>query len=120
MVWIIQRRIDSMFEVVELLVNVMGEKCKENQYGCFSQRSLRTQGKGERFKISKGRKSDDGDQRSEKATGFRVGARNDGFRILIPIPIPNSAGPPFARSMADWRMSENDGKCLAQSHGEHP
>jgi len=40
-------------------------------------------GKRDGFKISKGRKSDDGDQRSEKATGFRVGARNDGKCLTL-------------------------------------
>jgi hypothetical protein len=29
-VWIIQARTESMIEVVELLVNVMGENCKKN------------------------------------------------------------------------------------------
>jgi hypothetical protein len=40
-----------MIEVVELLVNLVGENCKKNQYEVLSQRSLRTQGKGDRFKI---------------------------------------------------------------------
>ncbi len=43
-VWIIQPRTDSMLEVVELLVNVMGKKCKKNKSGFLSQRSLITQG----------------------------------------------------------------------------
>jgi hypothetical protein len=40
-----------MIEVVELLVDVFGEECKKNQYEVLSQRSLRTQEKGDRFKI---------------------------------------------------------------------
>jgi len=88
-VWIIQPRIDSVIEVVELLVNVMGKNCKKNQSGFLSQRSLRTQGKGSRFKRPDVRcqRSEVRCQRSEKASGFRIKSgmtqHTSGFRIGV-------------------------------------
>jgi hypothetical protein len=42
---------DSMFQVIEILVKGLGENIKKNQWEVLSQSTPRAQGKADRFKI---------------------------------------------------------------------